>query len=53
MIPKNWTIGYHVRSADGVSLDFTTDLAAARKVAHDERADVYEVTRSSGRSVRI
>jgi len=53
MTPKNWTVGYHVRTADGVSLDFTTDLAAARKYADQIGAHVYEVTRSSGRSVRI
>lgn len=53
MMPKNWTVAYHVRSADGATLEFTVDLAAARKVAGDERADVYEVTRSSGRSVKL
>lgn len=53
MIPNNWTVGYHVRSACGVTLDFTVDLAAARKTANEERADVYEVTRATGRSVKL
>jgi hypothetical protein len=53
MMPKNWTVAYHVRSADGITHDFTTDLAAARKLAGEQSAFIYEVTRSSGRSVKL
>lgn len=51
--PVNWTVGYHIRSADGVTLDFTLDAAVARKIAGQERAHIYEVTKAGGQSVRI
>lgn len=44
---------FHVRSADGVTLDYTSDLAAALKYGNECRAQVYEVNRITGRSVKI
>jgi hypothetical protein len=44
---------YHVRSADGVSLDYTDDLTAALKYGRECRAQVYEVNRITGRATKI
>jgi len=48
----NWTVGYHVRSCDGVTIDFTLDIAAARKIAFTERAAIFRVNRVTGHAVR-
>lgn len=44
---------FHVRTADGVSLDLTADEAAARKYAREMGAQLWRLVRSAGSQTRV
>lgn len=44
---------FHVRTADGVSLDLTADEAGARTYAKQSGAQLWRLDRNAGTSTRV
>lgn len=43
---------YHVRSCDGITLDMTEDLAAARALVATAHAALFRIDMATGHAVR-